>query len=55
MLFQAVDKSKEGYMIYKACETDCSNCPFKEQCTKGKYKQVLRHVWEEYKEMTKLL
>ena len=32
-------------------EKDCSNCPFKEQCTKGKYKQVLRHVWEEYKEM----
>ena len=28
------------------------NCPFKEQCTKSKYKQILRHVWEEYKEMT---
>lgn len=44
--------TKDGYMIYRACEKDCSNCPFKKQCTKGKYKQVLRHVWEEYKEMT---
>mgnify|MGYP000403266580 CR=1 FL=1 len=43
---------KNGYMVYKADEHDCSNCPFKEQCTKSKYKQILRHVWEEYKEMT---
>ena len=43
--------NKDGYKIYKASIHDCSNCPFKEQCTKGKYKQVLRHVWEEYKEM----
>lgn len=42
---------KNGYAIYKADEQDCSNCPLKERCTKGKYKQVLRHVWEEYKEM----
>ena len=37
--------------IYKADSKDCSNCPFKEKCTKSKYKQILRHVWEEYKEM----
>ena len=43
--------NKDGYKIYKADEHDCSNCPFKEKCTKGKYKQILRHVWEEYKEM----
>ncbi|MBO5184064.1 MAG: IS1182 family transposase [Bacilli bacterium] len=43
--------NKDGYIIYKANQCDCSNCPFKEQCTKGKYKQVLRHVWEGYKEM----
>ena len=43
--------NKDGYKIYKASIHDCSNCPLKEQCTKGKYKQVLRHVWEEYKEM----
>ena len=44
--------NKNGYVIYKASSNDCANCPFKEQCTKGKYKQVLRHVWEGYKEMT---
>ena len=43
--------NKDGYIIYKADKCDCTNCPFKEQCTKGKYKQVLRHVWEKYKEM----
>ena len=43
--------NKDGYIIYKVDQHDCSNCPFKEHCTKGKYKQVLRHVWEEYKEM----
>ena len=42
---------KNGYIIYKSDEKDCSNCPFKEKCTKSKYKQILRHVWEEYKEM----
>ena len=43
--------NKDGYIIYKADQHDCSNCPFKGHCTKGKYKQVLRHVWEGYKEM----
>ena len=43
--------NKDGYQAYKASEKDCSICPFKEKCTKGKYKQILRHVWEEYKEM----
>ena len=43
--------NKDGYTIYKADKNDCSNCPFKEQCTKSDYKQVLRHIWEEYKEM----
>ena len=42
---------KNGYIQYKADSKDCSKCPFKEKCTKGKYKQILRHVWEEYKEM----
>ena len=42
---------KNGYMIYKADKHDCFGCPFKGQCTKGKYKQILRHVWEGYKEM----
>ncbi len=45
--------NKDGYQAYKADPCDCSNCPFKESCTKGKYKQVLRHVWEEYKDMVK--
>ena len=44
--------NKNGYIIYKANEQDCSNCPFKNKCTKSKNKQILRHVWEEYKEMT---
>ena len=43
--------NKNGYITYKANEGDCKNCPFKKQCTKSKYKQILRHVWEEYKEM----
>lgn len=43
--------NKDGYIIYKADEHDCSNCPLKNQCTKSKYKQILRHVWEGYKEM----
>lgn len=42
---------KNGYIVYRAKEHDCSNCPFKEQCTKSKSKQILRRVWEEYKEM----
>ena len=42
---------KNGYMVYKANECDCNNCPFKKKCTKSKYKQILRHVWEGYKEM----
>ena len=43
--------NKDGYIIYKADKCDCEKCPFKMQCTKGKYKQILRHVWEGYKEM----
>ena len=43
--------NKDGYIIYKANSKDCSNCPFKDKCTKSKYKQVLRHVWEGSKEM----
>ncbi len=43
--------TKEGYIVYKAKECDCSKCPFKGKCTKSKYKQILRHVWEGYKEM----
>jgi len=43
--------NRDGYIVYKACEKDCTNCPLKDKCTKSKYKQVLRHVWEGYKEM----
>ena len=43
--------NKNGYIVYKADKCDCENCPFKKQCTKSKYKQILRHVWEGYKEM----
>lgn len=43
--------TKDGYIIYKSSEKDCCNCPFKEKCTKSKNKQILRHVWEGYKEM----
>ena len=50
-LIPTVKINKDGYKIYKADEKDCSSCPFKEKCTKGKYKQILRHIWEEYKEM----
>lgn len=44
--------NKDGYIIYKADKNDCKCCPFKDKCTKGLYKQILKHVWEEYKEMT---
>ena len=43
--------NKDGYIIYKADKNDCERCPFKSQCTKSKYKQILRHIWEGYKEM----
>ena len=43
--------NKDGYKTYKADKHDCSVCPFKDKCTKSNYKQILRHVWEEYKEM----
>ena len=43
--------NQNGYMTYKADKNDCCNCPFKEKCTKSPYKQILRHIWEEYKEM----
>lgn len=43
--------NKDGYIIYKANKCDCEYCPFKKRCTKSKYKQILRHVWEGYKEM----
>ena len=43
--------NKDGYIVYKADKCDCENCPFKKRCTKSKYKQILRHVWEGYKEM----
>ena len=43
--------NKDSYIVYKASEKDCANCPLKDKCTKSKYKQVLRHVWEGYKEM----
>ena len=43
--------NKDGYKVYKADTKDCSKCPLKEQCTKSKNKQILRHIWEEYKEM----
>ena len=42
---------KNGYIAYKANSKDCLNCPLKGQCTKSKSKQILRHVWEGYKEM----
>ena len=45
--------NKDGYKIYKSDTKDCLNCPFKEQCTKSKQKQILRHIWKEYKEMAK--
>ena len=43
--------NKDGYIVYKACEKDFVNCPLKDKCTKSKYKQVLRHVWEGYKKL----
>ena len=47
--------NKEGYLIYKADPNDCKSCPFKNKCTKCKYKQILRHIWEGYKEMVEEL
>ena len=43
--------TKEGYRNYKSEAKDCEGCPFKEQCTKSKYKTISRHLWEEYIEM----
>lgn len=44
--------TKDGYIIYKSDAHDCASCPLKKQCTKSKCKQILRHIWEKYKEMT---
>ena len=51
MIARQTGITKDGYKIYKADKKDCQNCPFKDKCTKSSYKQVLRHIWEEYKEM----
>ena len=45
-----IGMNKDGYLIYKSDPKDCANCQFKYKCTKSKYKQVLRHVWEGSKE-----
>lgn len=42
--------NKSGYRVYKSDSTACSECPFKERCTKTKEKVVTRHLWEEYVE-----
>lgn len=47
--------NKDGYYLYKACESDCEKCPFKSKCTKTKRKIITRHIWEGYKEMTEEL
>lgn len=47
--------NKEGYLVYKADSKDCISCPLKGKCTKMKSKQILRHVWEGYKEMVEEL
>ena len=52
-LIPSLKINKDGYKIYKSDPKDCSSCPLKEQCTKSKQKQILRHIWEEYKEMAK--
>lgn len=35
--------NKSGYIIYKSDERDCNNCPFKDKCTKNKYKKFALH------------
>lgn len=45
--------NKDGYIVYKVDSKDCSDCSFKDKCAKSK--QILRHVWEGYKEMVKEL
>ena len=47
--------NKDGYYLYKACESDCEKCPFKSKCTKTKCKIITRHIWEGYKEMVEEL
>ena len=47
--------NKDGYIKYKADQNDCENCAFKDKCTKMKSKEILRHVWEGYKEMVEEL
>lgn len=43
--------NKDGYFLYKANSNDCTKCPFKDKCTKTKFKTISRHIWEGYKEM----
>ncbi len=40
--------NKDGYIEYKIHESECGNCPFKEQCLKKyKFKTVRRHLYED--------
>lgn len=39
---------RQGYRIYKAKASDCSQCPSKARCTRCKFREILRHVWQDY-------
>ena len=46
--------TRDGYKVYKSCGDICTSCPYLNQCTgsKNHIKVVVRHVWEEYLEIS---
>ena len=46
---------KQGYKHYKSEGKICEKCPDLHRCTQSKTHQkvITRHVWEEYKEITR--
>ena len=52
-LLTYVTTTREGNRQYVSDPTDCECCPLRNQCTqsKNKKKVILRHLWEQYREI----
>jgi len=46
---------RDGNRHYKSQKSDCEVCPLRSDCMSAKQKQrtITRHIWEEYKEITR--
>lgn len=41
---------RRGYGIYQSSKASCVDCMKRNQCTKGSYRQISRHIWQGYVE-----